>query len=275
MNYDLNMKLKKIVLKTFSSAMDDDILIFGGYAAYSSLLAFFPFIILIMATASLIGKVDASQILINYGLSYIPPRIVNTVSPVINNILENGFSGVFTLGGLGTLWISSSGIEGLRIGLNRVYVVQEIRPFWKRRLQSILVVICSSITFLVLAVMVIIWPLLTDLIAKYISVSMNWVKLLDFLRFPLAFVLLTIIFSILYRILPNHNQGWRKVFAGAIFATILWLTLAQLFSVYLRHFANFDIAYGSIGGIIITLVFFQYSATVVLLGAELNAALEE
>ncbi|TDE18101.1 YihY/virulence factor BrkB family protein [Dyadobacter psychrotolerans] len=269
------MKLKKIVLKTFSGAVDDDILIFAGYAAYTSLLAFFSFIIFIMAAASLIGKAEASQMLINSAFSYIPPRIVDTVTPVINNILANRSSGLFTLGGLGTLWISSSGIEGLRIGLNRVYAIQEMRPLWKRRLQSIVVVICSAITFVVLAVMVIIWPLLTDFISKYISLSMNWFKLINILRFPLAFILLAVIFSIMYRILPNHNKNWRKVSAGAIFATILWLALAQLFSVYLGHFANFDLAYGSIGGVIITLVFFQYSATVVLLGAELNAVLEE
>ncbi|MGK2870986.1 MAG: YihY/virulence factor BrkB family protein [Alphaproteobacteria bacterium] len=267
------MKLKKIIVKTFSRSLDDDILIFGGYAAYTFLLAFFPFVIFLMATAGLLGGTDASQTLINYGFSYLPAKIVHTVSPIIHAIMENDSPGFFTLGGIGTLWISSSGIEGLRIGLNRVYAVKEVRPFWRRRLQGLAVVICCSITFLLLAVAVIIWPLLTDFMSKYISLSVGWLKALEILRFPLAFILLVLIFSIIYRVLPNHKQIWRNVWPGAILATILWLALAQLFSVYLGHFANYDVAYGSIGGVIITLVFFQYSASVVLLGAELNCVL--
>lgn len=94
-------------------------------------------------------------------------------------------------------------------------------------------------------------------------------------RLALAAVVLVALFGILYRVLPNRAQGWRQVWPGAALAVLLWLVLAQLFSVYLAHFNSYNATYGSIGGIIITLVFFQYSATVFLLGAELNILLEE
>jgi membrane protein len=271
----MSLSAGKIILLTLKRALAENIVIFGGYAAYSALLAFFPFTIFLMAAAGLTGSAEASQTLINYGLSYMPAQVMEAVSPVINSIMKNESPGLMTLGGLAALWVASSGVEGIRFGLNRVYGVSEFRPLWKRRLQSAGVVFAGSIAFLLLTVAVIIWPLLVDAVSRFFFIPLDELLALNVVRFPLALILLILLISMFYRVLPHRRQCWRSVLPGAILASVLWLALAQAFSLYLSYFGNYDVTYGSIGGVIITLIFFHYSATVILLGGALNHVLED
>lgn len=256
-------------------SLKDDIVIFGGYAAYTSLLAFFPFIIFLLTLAGFFGNAETSRQLIEYALTYLPREVVEVMAPVIHSILENESVELLTLGGLGALWAVSSGVEGLRLGLNKVYAVGEPRPAWKRRLQSIAIVITGSIIFLFLTMAVIAWPLVVEFAGNFLHIPIGNIAGLTTVRFLLSAVLLIAMFSALYKILPNRLHSWQEVLSGALLATALWLALAQLFSLYLAHFGNYNATYGSIGGVIITLIFFHYSATVILLGAELNCVIEQ
>ncbi len=120
---------------------------------------------------------------------------------------------------------------------------------------------------------IVIWPVLTNLASRFLFISLDALIALNIVRFIFAVLILFLLFSTIYKILPNHRQSFRDVRPGAVVATIIWLVLAQLFSIYLAHFGNYDATYGSIGGMIITLIFFHYSASIILLGAELNYVL--
>lgn len=222
-----------VLRQTLSKAIKDNIIIFGGYAAYTSLLAFFPFIIFLMALAGLLGDAEISGRLIAYGLTYLPAEIMETIAPAVTAVMEYESPGLLTLGGLGTLWVITSGVEGLRFGLNTVYAVKEFRPLWKRRLQSLGVVFAGGLAFVLLMLAVIIWPL----ISRFMFISLEDLAAINILRFLLAFLLIALL-SVLYRILPHRPQRWRDVWPGAFLATFLWLSLAQLFSLYLSHFGR-------------------------------------
>jgi len=132
----------------------------------------------------------------------------------------------------------------------------------------------AAAVFFLFALAILAWPLLVTFINEYFNISFEMVATVNGIRFLLAALLLIALFSTFYMILPNRNRVLHPQWPGALLAAILWLTLAQAFSFYLMYFAHYDATYGSIGGFIITLVFFHYSASAILLGAELNCVLE-
>lgn len=252
-------------------ALRDNLMIYGGYAAYTSILALFPFIIFLVALSSVLGSRDEAESLIQYGFEVLPAEVVNTLAPVVREIMGSQDSAVLGFAALGTLWVASSGIEGLRFGLNAVYHVREPRPLWKRRLQGIWFVMLCAVAFLILATALIIWPIIEHFLGAYLPFLNSGA--LAFIRYSIAFALLATGMSQMYYFLPNLKQKWREVYPGAIIASVLWILLASAFSIYVANFSSFANRYGSIAGVMITLVFMHFSAAVLLFGGQFNAIL--
>lgn len=259
------------LVRTFERILHNRLAIYAGYAAYASLLAVFPFIIFLVALAGFIGTPEMAEELIHRSLNFLPPHVVETLSPVIRHILNSESTGLLTFGILGSLWVASSGVEGLRHGLNRAHGVTEFRPLWKRRLQSAGIVIVGSIVFLLLALLLIITPLVLDFLAPYLGSSTEAILSSSWLRYATGLLILTTVFTALFSILPNISLSLRNVLPGAFLAAAGWIGLAALFSLYLANFGQYDVTYGSLGGIIITMVFFHLSITVLLAAAAFNA----
>lgn len=270
----MHFSSKKLVIRVALKALKDNILIYGGYAAFAIMLALFPFLIFLMTLAGLLGTSEALTATLDYAFTYMPAPVVEAIMPIIKGIFSNESPGLLTAAAIGTVWIAASGVEGLRFGLNNVYGVHEFRPFIRRRLESALIVLAGAAAFFLITPLVVIWPLINEALASWLGVSTPVVMVLALLRLVIATIVLMGLFSILYRVLPNRHIQRHGVKRGALMAALLWLVLARLFALYLEYFGNYDATYGSIGGIIITLVFFQFSATVILLGAVLNAVLE-
>lgn len=253
-------------------AIKENLLIYGGYAAYTSILALFPFIIFLVALSSVFGDANLAEVVIHESFELLPPQVVETLAPLIREIMINNDGAVLGFAALGTLWVASSGIEGLRFGLNKVYKVSEPRPLWKRRVQSIWFVLLCSIGFLVLATALIIWPLIENWLGATFPFLQSGV--LSLVRYSTAFALLATGMSWMYYFLPNVKQKWRQVYPGAVVASVIWLGLASVFSYYIANFGNYASHYGSIAGVIITLIFMHFSASAMLFGGQFNAILK-
>ncbi|MCH2546295.1 MAG: YihY/virulence factor BrkB family protein [Alphaproteobacteria bacterium] len=253
-------------------AIKENLLIYGGYAAYTSILAIFPFIIFLVALSSVLGNAELAEILIDKSFRVMPPEVVETLAPIIREIMENRDGTVLGFAAVGTLWVASSGIEGLRFGLNNMYKVREPRPLWKRRLQGVWFVLLCAFGFLIIATALIIWPLIETWLGSTLPFLNS--GSLSFVRYSIAFLLLATGMSMMYFFLPNVKQRWREVYPGAFVASILWVGLASIFSYYIANFGNFATRYGSIAGVIITLVFLHFSASAMLFGGQFNAILK-
>jgi membrane protein len=201
-----------------------------------------------------------------------PEQVVETLAPIIREIMSNNDGAVLGFAALGTLWVASSGIEGLRFGLNNMYKVSEPRPLWKRRAQGVWFVLLCSIGFLMLATALIVWPLIENWLGSTLPFLGS--NILSFVRYGLAFALLTVGMSLMYFFLPNVKQRWREVYPGAVVASLIWIGLASVFSYYISNFGDYATRYGSIAGVIITLVFMHFSASAMLFGGQFNAILK-
>lgn len=252
-------------------AVKSEMLIYGGYAAYTSILALFPFIIFLVALSSMFGDAHLAEVVIEESFEYMPAEAVNALAPVIRDIMGSNDSTVLSVAALGTLWVASSGIEGLRSGLNLVYEVKEPRSLWKRRLQGVFFVLLGSAGFLVLAVILIVWPLIERWLGDAIPLLNSGI--LALVRYTFAFGVLVFVISLVYAYLPNKRQSLRQIFPGAVLASTIWLGLATFFAYYVANFGSYATHYGSIAGVIITLIFLQLSASALLFGGQFNVTL--
>ena len=245
----------------------------AGHIAFSTLLALFPFLIFLTALAGYLGQGEAAADFIAFALEVMPVEVALTVKPVVVEITESTRGGLLTISLVGALWFASSGVEALRVALNQAYGVRRRRPFWLRRLQGLAFVILAS-GGIILAVMGVvagpaIWALAESVL--YIPEPLYW--LWTGARYGVGALGLFVVLCCLYHWLPNRPQSWRVVVPGALVALVLWLAAATLFSLYLGHLANYSVIYGSLGGVIVALVFFYVSAAVFIFGAEVNAVL--
>lgn len=245
----------------------------SGYVAYTTLIALFPFVIFLASLAGFLGDAETVDQFIAFAFRFMPDDVAKTLTPAIREVLQVRQGGLLTVGIVATLWAASSGVEALRTALNRAYAVTEPRPIWYLRLQSIAFVIVAGFVTLLVTLTVIAGPFVWLFVARLLWLP-DGVRISGIAaQYAFGFVLLCLGISALYRWLPYVQQSWRHVVPGAVVAAVLWLLLAGAFSVYLGAVPDYSITYGSLGGVIITLLFFYATALIVIYGAEINAAL--
>ena len=246
----------------------------AGYMAFSALLALFPFVVFLVALSGFVGQTDQVQDFIAYAFEYLPVEVGRALYPVVSAIvLQPPKDGVLTISLLGTLWVSSSGVEAVRTALDRAYGVPSRRPFWWRRLQGLAFVVAGAIAILVVMVTIVIGPLIWHAVNYLFEIPDDIYGLYNTLRYATGALGLFLVMCALYRFLPNVRQKWYHVLPGALFACLAWLAIATLYSLYLSNVGDYSVTYGSLGGIIGALMFFFVSAMVFIIGAELNAAI--
>ncbi len=244
----------------------------SGYLAYTLLVAAFPFIIFLFSCASLFGGDAAMQSLVHEGLRMVPSQVSKQLWPIIEDVLARPRPGLLTFGIVAAIWAASAGADAIRDGLNRAYDIKESRSWFRRKLSSILAVVAGSIGGLIAAGAMVLLPSLMKWLGWDVTVPDGWLLLVQIGRFGVTGAFLVGVFALVYTLLPAPAAPRYSTFPGAFVAVILWLFLASGFSVYLYYFNNYDNTYGSLGGVIVLLLFLQFSSMVFLFGAEYNAA---
>lgn len=245
----------------------------AGFIAYTGLVSLFPFVIFLFALAGFLGDTQTAETVMSAAFEQLPREVANTLSPIVRDIFSQHQPGLMTLGIVGTLWVTSSGIEALRMGCARSWEVKETRPLWHKRLTSIAYVAVGAFGALGGSLIVVVAPLVLDYIRTLVMIPAIFIVLATVLRIGLAAALMAGTLALLYRYLPAKNIAWRKVWPGALLAALLWIILASLFSFYLSQSGDYSVTYGSLGGIVITLLFLHFSAMIFLFGVEYAAVM--
>ena len=185
---------------------------------------------------------------------------------------ENG--GLLTFGVAGALWSSSAALVSIVGALNRAYDIEEGRPWWKVRLVAIGLTLVVALTVLVALSLVLAGPTLAEKLGQMTGwgAPFEWTWLI--LQWPLVFILITIGIGLIYYFGPDADQDWVWITPGAVSATVLWLVVSLLFKLYVANFTDYEGSYGTVGGVIVLLLWLYVSGIAVLTGAELNAEIE-
>ena len=245
----------------------------AGHIAYTGLLSIFPFLIFLASLAGFLGAYIDGLAAVDATFDLLPEDVAATLKPVIDQVLRTRDGGLLTLGFIGAVYVASNGFDALRIALNTAYGVDEPRPWWQKKLGSIGAVVIGAIVFLLLSVLIILGPVIWKgiLWISPLSEADRWA--FSLLRYGVATCVMVAALMALHRWLPGRRLKWLSLLPGVLATTFLWLTFASLFSLYVANLGNYGATYGSLGGVIITLLFFYISAVLFIFGAELNAAL--
>lgn len=261
--------------RALAKFMADEGPVYSGHVAFSTLLALFPFLIFVTALAAFLGAAQKADHYAALIATVLPEEVARSLGPTVKQILGTKRGSVLTLSLIGTVWVASSGIEALRVALNRAYGIQAKRHFVLRRLQGFGLMVVAAIVVLLATMAIVLGPLIWKFVIQTLDVPRTWKFLYVGARHVLTLAAVFGSSVFLYRWLPNVPQRWRHVFPGAVLTSIAWLGLASLFSLYLRNLGHYNLVYGSLGGIVVSLVFFFFSGAIFIFGAEVNGILRE
>jgi membrane protein len=261
---------------TVKAFLADDCLGLAQEIAFSSLLAFFPSVILVIGLLGLLGS-GAYDSLIHLLGSVAPKGVLDAIDLAKQSSADNhaGSAIALLIGVVGALWVASGATASIVKAVNRAEDLKETRPFWRVRLLALALVMLAGLVIATVFVLIIFGGPLGDAVAKRAGLGSEFTVLWNILRWPIAFAGILAFFSLVYWLAPNRSpRNWKWLTPGSILGAVLWLALSALFALYTSFSSSYDRTYGSLAGAIILLLWLNYSAVALLLGAELNAELE-
>ena len=263
-----------VVLRdTAKGFSEHDLSTYAAALAYRALFSIFPFILFLLALLGFLHLPSFFGWLREQAALLLPPVAMEQVDPVIDQ-LQQSQGGLMSVGILLALWTASIGIRSLMNAMNRVYQVEESRPGWKLILLSVAYTVGLAVMLLLAAGFMTLGPQLMSWLAAQVGMEQILVSLWTWMRWPLAILLMMLAVALIYYATPDVEQDFRFITPGSVVAVIIWLVASIGFGIYVQNFANYNATYGSIGAIIVLLLYFYISAAVLLLGAQLNATIE-
>jgi membrane protein len=263
----------ELAKRTVSEITEDDVLGLAAQLAYYFLFALAPAIVCIIALTSLL-PFNVLQDLISSISGFAPPDVVQIIRDQLANINQGEHTGLLTFGLLVALWSSSAAMVSIIGALNRAYDIDEARPWWQVRLIAILLTIGAALFIVVAFALVMIGPTFIDRIATEVGLGPAFATVWQIIRFPIALALVALGIGLVFYFAPDAEQDWEWITPGAVLATVLWLLASLGFKFYVANFGSYNESYGSLGGVIILMLWFYISALAILVGAEMNAEIE-
>ncbi|MBI4275359.1 MAG: YihY/virulence factor BrkB family protein [Rhizobiales bacterium] len=264
----------RIALAAFWHFNDDDGWAIASHIALSVLMSLFPFFLVLTAVAGIFGSNDLADEAAKLLLEAWPKEVAGPIALEIHSVLTSAQGQVLTIGVVLALYFASSGIESLRIGLNRAYGVVDPRPMWLLRVESIGYVLLSAVALLALSFLVLFAPLLWKTAVKYVPALEPFGDIITLARFGIATVLIFVPLIVVHLWLPAGRRRLRDIYPGILATLVLWLVAGALFGRYLADFAfTYSIYYAGLASPMIALVFLYLTASIFIYGGELNAAI--
>ncbi|MEM6464104.1 MAG: YihY/virulence factor BrkB family protein [Pseudomonadota bacterium] len=251
----------------------DDGWAMASHVALSTLLALFPFLIFATSLASFAGANAFADTAVHIIFDTWPKEIAEPISQQVLTVLTVNRGGLLTVSVLMAAFFASNGVEALRVALNRAYRVEDQRSIFFNRAQSLGFVIIATLILLAISFLLVLAPLLTDTLQKWLPWSDNLVSRLDDWRLAVAVVLLFLGLIVCHRWLPAGYRPFRAILPGVMVTMIFWVTGALAFSAYLQRFSTYVATYAGLASIMIALIFLYIIAAIFILGAELNASI--
>ena len=260
----------KCIGKAIIRTVEHDGVEHAGYMSFMVLFSFFPFLVFFLVLTSLLGASELGQNFMALLIDSLPDSTTIAIKTRITEIMQVPPQSLMTLAIIGSIWTASSFVEGLRTILNRVYHISSPPPYLWRRLMSILqfFVISMLISFAMLLLVIV--PIGLTKIPAIVSILKDYSTILQYWRLVLIFVSLFITVAALYYVIPNVKVTFTEVIPGSLLTVVLWIISGHLLSRYIGYYNQLNVVYGSLGSIIITLLFFYVINMLFIYGAVFN-----
>jgi membrane protein len=264
-----------IGLDAFYTFLADDGWAIASHIALSTLMALFPFLIVLASLAGFFGSKDLADQAVGLLLEIWPDQVAGALSGQIHDVLTTTRGDALTIGLVLAVYFASNGVESLRVALNRAYSIVEPRRWYWLRLESIGYTLVAAVTALAMAFLIVLGPLMLEIIRRYVPLMVeNNERTLNVARYGITIFAMVIALFILHAWLPAGRRTFGQILPGIIFTMLGSLASAIGFGLYLARFANnYVTMYAGLASVIIALVFLYFIAAIFVLGGELNAAI--
>ena len=263
-----------LLKRAAKGAWADNVLDLAAQQAYYFFFALFPALLFVIAVASffpLAGLIDQVVTMLS---RFAPKDVVDIITGAMKSLSNQNSGGILTFAFLVAIWSSSGAMVSIITTLNAAYDVTESRPWWKTRLIAVGLTVGIAVFILASMFLVIAGPTLAENIAARMNLgdAVKWAAWV--LQWPIVFTLVASAIGLVYYFAPDVEQDWVWITPGSVLATLLWLFVSVALKLYYQFVPNANAAYGTIGGIMVLMLWFYLSGLALLLGAEMNAEIE-
>ncbi|MBN8235974.1 YihY/virulence factor BrkB family protein [Halobacillus kuroshimensis] len=261
--------IKNFFRELFTRFGEDDV---GGMAAqlaYFFLLSLFPFMIFLLTLLGYL-HIDEQRVL-TFVSAYAPADTFEIITENVTSLFSDENGSLLSIGLVGTLWAASNGVNAIMRAFNRAHSVKESRSFIVSRMIAIVLTIAMVVVIGIAFLLPVAGQAIGVHLFSYFGLSESFIGLWNGLRWVISSVIFYVVLSFLYVTAPNKRLKYRDTVGGAVFATISWQLVSLLFSFYVSNLGNFSAMYGSLGGVIVLMIWLYLSGIVIILGGEINA----
>lgn len=262
-----DIPFKKFVKDLVREIDEDHILDYAGSVAYAAFLAIFPFLLFAVALAGLVVDPKTLDTLVGQVRAVAPSQVAEILNDRLQSLVTGTRTGLLTIGAVGAIWAASGALASLSTALNEAYDVTERRPIWKTRGIALGMTLGGAALVIVASLIAIATPHVADWVGGPLRVAILW------LRWPIAGALMLFVIACAYHFLPDVDEPFKLITPGAVVAVIGWVLASVGFSQYVSRFGSYEVVYGTLGSVIVLLLWMWLSSLVILVGGEINALL--
>ncbi len=265
---------RDLAARTYHEVVDDDVFGLAAQLSYYFFLALFPAILFGLALASFFPLGTLTDDLTRLLGPVVSPEVLTLIQDQMRRLANAESGGLLTFGVLGAIWSSSAALVSIVGALNRAYDIEESRPWWKVRLLAMGLTIGLAVFILAALTLVLAGPSIATYLDEHLGMgsALKWTWLI--LQWPVALGLVALGLGLLFYFGPDAEQDWAWITPGALFGSVLWLLVSLATKLYVANFSDYNAAYGSVGAVMVVLLWLYVSSIAVLIGAELNSEIE-
>lgn len=272
-----NISWLELAKRVWKETNDDKMFGRAAELSYYFLLALFPLLIFL---TSIIGIVigegtETRQTLFSYLARIMPPSAFQLIQATMVEVSNGSSGGKISFGLLAALWAASNGMGAITESLNVAYDVEEARPWWKTRLVAIGLTIALSVLIISALLLVVAGGHIGEGLAGHLGFSSAFATAWKIIQWPVVLAFMMLAFALIYYFAPDlREQAWSWLTPGAAIGVALWLLVSLAFRVYLQFFDSYNKTYGSLGAVIILMLWLYFTGAAVLIGGEINSEIE-
>lgn len=262
-----------VIVNSVKNFVADDMMTYAAALAYQVFFSLFPFVIFLLALLSFLRIPEFFDTLLNQAATILPGAAMSLLERVVGEIQGRAAGGLLSFGIVFAVFIASAAVRAAMHAFNIAYDVEQERPFWWQYPFSILYTLLFAVLVIAAVALMVLGPRVAEWFAGFIGLGEIFVALWTYLRWPVAVLLLVVVVALINYLFPNVNQRFRFITPGAVLSVVVWIVASLGFSLYMSTLGegSYTATYGSIGAIIVMLLYFYITAAVLLLGAEVNA----
>ena len=272
-----NLGWRKLAKRVWHEIQEDEVFGRAAELSYYFLLALFPFLIFLTSTIGIVvgSGTGTRHALFNYLARVMPPSAFQLIDSTLWEVSSSSGGGKISLGILAALWAASNGLSAITTSLNIAYDVKETRPWWKQRLTAIGLTMALSVLIISALLLVVAGGHIADWLASVYGLGSTFPLVWKIIQWPFVLASIILAFALIYYFAPDlRKQAWKWLTPGAAIGVALWLLVSIAFRVYLHFFDSYSKTYGSLGAVIILMLWLYFTGAAVLIGGEINSEIE-